>query len=70
MVQSFPAAVRFSGISFSYNMSYAVFGGLTPLLVPLATTAMPLFPAHYVAAASLIAPLVVILLMRKITRHH
>lgn len=70
MVRSFPAAVRFSGISFSYNMSYAVFGGLTPLLVPLATAAMPLFPAHYVALACMVAPAVVIVLMRKIAQHH
>jgi hypothetical protein len=26
-----PAEVRFTGISFSYNVSYAIFGGLTPL---------------------------------------
>ena len=33
MVQAFPAAVRFSGISFSYNVAYAIFGGLTPIVV-------------------------------------
>ncbi|HEX7768566.1 MAG TPA: MFS transporter, partial [Dokdonella sp.] len=33
LVQAFPAAVRFSGISFAYNVAYAIFGGLTPLLV-------------------------------------
>lgn len=31
MVQSFPAAIRYSGISFAYNISYALFGGLTPI---------------------------------------
>lgn len=35
MVNAFPAAVRFSGLSFSYNVAYAVFGGLTPMLVTL-----------------------------------
>lgn len=33
MVRSFPARVRFTGVSFSYNLSYAVFGGLTPIAI-------------------------------------
>ena len=44
MVRAFPARVRFSGLSFSYNVSYAIFGGLTPLAV---TSLLPLNPmAH------------------------
>jgi MFS family permease len=44
MVRAFPARVRFSGLSFSYNVSYAVFGGLTPIAV---TSLLPLNPmAH------------------------
>ncbi len=31
MVRAFPPEVRFTGISFSYNVSYAIFGGLTPI---------------------------------------
>lgn len=31
MVESFPAPIRYSGISLSYNVSYAIFGGLTPI---------------------------------------
>ncbi len=31
MVQSFKAPIRYSGISFAYNVSYAIFGGLTPI---------------------------------------
>ena len=31
MVESFPAPIRYSGISLSYNVSYALFGGLTPI---------------------------------------
>jgi hypothetical protein len=30
MVNAFPPVVRFSGLSFSYNVAYAIFGGLTP----------------------------------------
>lgn len=33
LIHWFPAYVRFSGISFSYNMSYAIFGALTPPLI-------------------------------------
>jgi MFS family permease len=49
MVRAFPPAVRFSGLSFAYNVAYAVFGGLTPLAVSLWLHAAPLAPAHYVA---------------------
>ncbi|WP_338762989.1 MFS transporter [Massilia sp. METH4] len=48
MVRAFPAAVRFSGLSFSYNLSYAVFGGLTPVMVTLLLKTQPLAPAWYV----------------------
>jgi len=59
MVRAFPAAVRFSGISFSYNLSYAVFGGLTPLLMPLMVAANPMSPELYVAALCLLGIAVV-----------
>lgn len=49
MVHAFPPAVRFSGISFSYNVAYAIFGGLTPMVVTLLTKASPMGPAFYVA---------------------
>jgi len=50
MVKAFPAAVRFSGLSFSYNVAYAVCGGLTPILVSLLLKWSPLGPAYYVGA--------------------
>ncbi|WP_054286417.1 MFS transporter [Gulbenkiania mobilis] len=50
MVRAFPAPVRFTGLSFSYNVSYAIFGGLTPMVVTLWMKADPLAPAHYVAS--------------------
>lgn len=49
-VRAFPAAVRFSGLSFAYNMSYAIFGGLTPIIITLWVQKDVLAPAHYVAA--------------------
>ncbi len=57
-VQAFPAAVRFSGLSFSYNIAYAVFGGLTPIAVSLLLQVDPLAPAHYVAALCVVGVVV------------
>ncbi len=51
-VLAFPPVVRFSGLSFSYNFAYAVFGGLTPVLVSLLVPLSPLAPAYYVLALS------------------
>ncbi|SIQ48398.1 Predicted arabinose efflux permease, MFS family [Aeromonas sp. RU39B] len=50
MVNAFPAAVRFTGLSFSYNVAYAIFGGLTPMLVTLWMKEDVLAPSHYVTA--------------------
>jgi MFS family permease len=49
LVAAFPPAVRFSGISFAYNVAYAIFGGLTPLIVAALMKSVALAPAHYVA---------------------
>lgn len=54
MVNSYPAEIRFSGISFSYNLSYAIFGGLTPVVVTLFLKWTPLAPAYYMLGLSLI----------------
>ncbi len=54
MVRNFPAAVRFSGLSFSYNLAYAIFGGFTPPLVALLTSGNRLGAAHYVAVMCVI----------------
>jgi len=54
-VKVFPAVIRFSGLSFAYNMAYAVFGGLTPILTQLWLQRDPLAPAHYVAAVAVLA---------------
>jgi MFS family permease len=54
LIRSFPATVRFSGVSFSYNFGYALFGGVTPLLVSLLVHFDRLAPAYYVAAVAVI----------------
>ncbi|MGO4127741.1 MFS transporter [Inquilinus sp. YAF38] len=65
MVRAFPAAIRFSGLSFSYNISYAVFGGLTPVLVPLLLAADPLAHLHYMLALCVLGCGVGLWLMRR-----
>jgi MFS family permease len=52
MIRAFPTSIRFSGVSFSYNLAYAVFGGLTPLLVPWLAHLDRIGPAHYIAAVT------------------
>jgi MFS transporter, MHS family, proline/betaine transporter len=54
MVRAFPAAIRFAGVSFSYNVGYAIFGGITPLLVSAMAHWSRFVPAHYVAAVALV----------------
>jgi MFS family permease len=54
MVRAFPAAIRFSGVSFSNNIAYAVFGGVTPLLVSWLGHIDRLSPAHYVAGVTVL----------------
>jgi len=49
MVKAFPPVVRFSGLSFSYNVAYAIFGGLTPMVVTALLKFSPMAPAYYVA---------------------
>ncbi|CAI3790420.1 Proline/betaine transporter [Pseudomonas sp. MM227] len=65
MVKAFPAVVRFSGLSFSYNVAYAIFGGLTPMAVTLLMKSNPMGPAYYVAAICVIGFLCGLYLMAK-----
>ncbi|MBF7728785.1 MFS transporter [Pseudomonas sp. N040] len=65
MVNAFPPVVRFSGLSFSYNLAYALFGGLTPLMVSLLIKWDPLGPGYYVAALCGLALLIGLYLCSK-----
>ncbi len=68
MVRAFPPKVRFSGLSFSYNLAYAVFGGLTPIVVTLMLKTQPMAPALYVAALCLLGLVIGLFLLRADTR--
>ncbi|MFA5370781.1 MAG: MFS transporter, partial [Sideroxydans sp.] len=59
---------RFSGLSFSYNVAYAVFGGMTPVMVSLL---LPLvganMPAWYVMVLSLLGVCIGVYLTKRET---
>jgi predicted MFS family arabinose efflux permease len=55
MVRAFPSPVRFTGVSFSYNISYAFFGAVTPVLVFWLAHLNPLNPAHYIAVVTVLS---------------
>lgn len=71
MVNAFPPIVRFTGLSFSYNVSYAIFGGLTPMAVSLWLKTDKLAPAHYVVSLSVLGVLIgLYLLIRPLKPSH
>ncbi len=64
MVAAFPPVIRFSGLSFSYNMSYAIFGALTPPFISyLSSHAGGLAPAHYVALSTTVGIIIALCLV-------
>jgi len=64
-VKLFPAVVRFSGLSFSYNVAYAVFGGLTPIMVSMLLPLDRMAPAHYVLALCVLGIVIGAVLWRR-----
>lgn len=47
MVRAFPSHVRFTGVSFSYNVSYAFYGGVTPVLIATLVNHSPMVHVYY-----------------------
>lgn len=54
MVKMFPAQIRFSGISFSYNVAYAIAGGLTLPLVQWLSLYSNIGAMYYIWAVCLV----------------
>ena len=54
MTKSFPAKVRFTGVAIAYNVSFAIFAGLTPLIntVLIKELSTPIAPAYYAILAA------------------
>ncbi|UUE98065.1 MFS transporter [Xanthomonas hortorum pv. pelargonii] len=65
MVEAFPPVVRLSGVSFAYNLGYAVFGGLTPLVVVMLLKQHPMGPAYYMILLAVIGGLIGLQLWRR-----
>ncbi|WP_392558931.1 MFS transporter [Orbus mooreae] len=66
MVKVFPTEIRYSGVSFSFNMAYALAGGLTPLLLSIFTNFFSkLAPAFYVVSLFLLGALIGVILLRQ-----
>jgi len=55
MIRAFPAAARFTCISFSYNVSCAIFGGSTPVIVAWFAQADAMVYAYYLLFIALLA---------------
>lgn len=53
--RAFPPAIRFSGLSFAYNIAYGIFGGLTPIITGFWLQQSQLAPAYYISAVALLA---------------
>lgn len=69
LVTSYPPVIRFTGVSFSYNMSYAIFGGMTPPFISyLSSHFGGLAPAHYVATSCITTIIISIYLISKSTK--
>ena len=63
-VENCPAAVRYSGIGFAFNLGNAVFGGTAPLVVSLLIIEYGKFaPAYYIMGAALVSLLTVTTLL-------
>ena len=53
----FPPKIRYSGVAISYNLAFALFGGLTPLLATflVANTSVNIIPSFIIVLASILA---------------
>ncbi len=56
LIKTFPPNIRFSGVSAAYNISFAVFGGLTPLIntMLIEHSQNPMAPAYFLIAVNII----------------
>lgn len=69
-VEMFPARVRFTGASISYNLAFTIFGGTAPLLATalIAWTGSNIAPAWYIVGVTVSALIVLIIFMPETSR--
>jgi MHS family proline/betaine transporter-like MFS transporter len=62
MAELFPTNIRYGSMAIAYNLSVAVFGGITPLLATflIGATGNSFAPAFYVMAAAAVSLVVVL----------
>ena len=61
VVENCPLDIRYSGIAFSYNLSAAIFGGLSPLIViELVEHFNAIAPGYYIMCAAAVGLLTVL----------
>lgn len=67
LAELFPTAIRYSGIALSYNIGFAVFGGLTPVVAMFLIYKFnsPLAPAFYLIAVALSAAIALWVIVAK-----
>lgn len=53
--RAFPAVIRYSGLSFSYNLAYAVFSAITPMLTISLLSKSPMGAAWYISFVAILA---------------
>jgi hypothetical protein len=65
----FPTTIRYSGIALSYNIGFAIFGGLTPLIAVslIYETGSLVAPAVYLIIVSLLAAIALLLARVNVT---
>lgn len=56
--RAFPAKIRYSGLSFSYNLAYAVFSAITPALTIWLLSKTPLGAAWYIGGVAILGIIV------------
>lgn len=70
IVRVFPAEIRFSGVSFSYNVAYAIFGGATPILLTMVISKMTWAPVVYICALGVMGIVIGLMLTRQGIRRY
>ncbi|MEV0734792.1 hypothetical protein AB0I51_02245 [Streptomyces sp. NPDC050549] len=57
MADVFPARARATGLSFSFNMTVALFGGFTPTIAAalIEATGSPVSPGYYLPATAVLS---------------
>jgi sugar phosphate permease len=69
MVKMFPAQIRFSGISFSYNVAYAIAGGITLPLVQWLSLYSKIGAMYYLGVVCTVAFFTTLLYRAKFEKH-